>query len=201
MDKDKNLYSDARLVETLKHDNSDNITDHVKTLYDSVMEFQGDAEQADDITILGFEYLEPLTDKVLHTEEIIIKNELEEIDRLNILFEEFCATHEIPPTTFRKFNIVFDELINNIVSYAYNDVEKHEIKVLVNITKDQVVVSIEDDGIAFNPFSLATPDTSASIEERDIGGLGVHLVKNLMDDFSYKRFVKKNMTTLYVNIK
>ena len=94
------------------------------------MDFQGDAEQADDITILGFEYLEPLTDKVLHTKEIIIKNELEEIDRLNELFEEFCATHEIPPTTFRKFNIVFDELINNIVSYAYTDTEEHEIKFL-----------------------------------------------------------------------
>jgi sigma-B regulation protein RsbU (phosphoserine phosphatase) len=181
----------------LKNDTSDNNNDHVKTLYDSVMKFQGDAEQADDITILGFEYLEPLTDKVLQTKEIIIKNDLEEIDRLNELFEEFCELHEIPPKTFRKFNIVFDELINNIVSYAFNDEEAHEIKVLVNITKDQLVVSLEDDGIAFNPFNLATPDTEASIEDRDIGGLGVHIVKNLMDDFSYKRFVKKNMTTLY----
>ena len=63
------------------------------------------------------------------------------------------------------------------------------------------MVSIEDDGIAFNPFNLATPNIETSIEDRDIGGLGVHLVKNLMDDFSYKRFVKKNMTTLYKNIK
>ncbi|NOR75985.1 MAG: SpoIIE family protein phosphatase [Draconibacterium sp.] len=201
MDKDKNLYSDARLVETLKSDNSDNIKDHVNTLFNSVMEFQGDAEQADDITILGFEYLEPLINKILFTTSIILKNQLEEIDRLNEHFEEFCETNQVPPKIFMKFNIVFDELINNIVSYAYKDDEEHNIEVIINITEDHLVVSIEDDGIAFNPFNLATPDTSASIEDRDIGGLGVHLVRNLMDNFSYKRFVKKNMTTLYKNIK
>jgi len=62
------------------------------------------------------------------------------------------------------------------------------------------VVSIEDDAIAFKPLNLASPDTVASIEDREIGGLGVHMVKKLMDNVSYKRYIKKNLTTLYKNL-
>ena len=201
MDKNRNLYSNQPIIDNLKNYKGDTIIDDVKNLYNSVMDFQGDAEQADDITILGFEYLEPIISNVLNSQTVILKNDLTEIDKLNDSFNEFCEQYKIPSAVYRKFNIVFDELINNIVSYGYTDDDEHELKVIINITEDKLVVSIEDDATAFNPLNLATPDTEASIEDREIGGLGVHMVKKLMDNVSYKRFIKKNMTTLYKTYK
>ena len=195
------LYTNERLIENIKNPEGNTLVDNVKGLYNSVMDFQGEAEQADDITILAFEYLEPILNETVYSKTVRIKNELTEIDRLNDIFNNLCEEYKIPTLIYRKFNIVFDELINNIVSYGYSDDEKHEIKININITKDQLVVSLEDDAMAFNPLKLGAPETHASIEDREIGGIGIHMVKKLMDNVSYKRYIKKNLTILYKKYK
>ena len=70
------------------------------------------------------------------------------------------------------------------------------MEVDVEILGQQLIVSFTDDGTPFNPFSNAPPDTRLSIDERNIGGLGIHLVKNLMDECNYKRETNKNIITL-----
>lgn len=195
------LYSNDRIIENIKKWNKNTLEENLKGLYNSVIKFQGEAEQADDITILGFEYLEPILNEIIFSKTLTIKNQMSEIDFVNELFNEFCEQNGVPSAVYRKFNIAFDEIINNIVSYGYNDKKEHKIKIIINITEDHLVVSIEDDAIAFNPLSLASPETDASIEDREIGGLGVHMVKKLMDNVSYKRYIKKNLTTLYKKLK
>jgi sigma-B regulation protein RsbU (phosphoserine phosphatase) len=195
------LYSNDRIIKNIKKWNENTLEENLKGLYNSVIKFQGEAEQADDITILGFEYLEPILNEIIFSKTLTIKNQLTEIDRVNEIFNEVCEQNGVLNTVYRKFNIAFDEIINNIVSYGYNDKKEHEIKITINITEDHLVVSIEDDAIAFNPLNLASPDTDASIEDREIGGLGVHMVKKLMDNVSYKRYIKKNLTTLYKKFK
>jgi anti-sigma regulatory factor (Ser/Thr protein kinase) len=71
----------------------------------------------------------------------------------------------------------------------------------VSLINDSVVIVITDDGLPFNPFTREDPDTDLSIEERGIGGLGIHLVKNVMDEVYYKRHVDKNVITLVKNIE
>jgi len=195
------LYSNDRIIKNIKKWNKNTLEENLKGLYNSVIKFQGEAEQADDITILGFEYLEPILNEIIFSKTLTIKNQMSEIDFVNELFNEFCEQNGVPSAVYRKFNIAFDEIINNIVSYGYNDKKEHKIKIIINITEDHLVVSIEDDAIAFNPLNLASPDTDASIEDREIGGLGVHMVKKLMDNVSYKRYIKKNLTTLYKKFK
>jgi len=92
--------------------------------------------------------------------------------------------------------MVFDELLNNTISYGYQDDGEHTIDVQVDVYPRYLSVVIKDDGIPFNPFSLDDPDITLSIEEREIGGLGVHLVRNVMDDVSYERKVNQNVLTL-----
>jgi anti-sigma regulatory factor (Ser/Thr protein kinase) len=82
-------------------------------------------------------------------------------------------------------HLVFNELLNNTISYAYLDEQEHEITIRVELGGDRLTITVSDDGIPFNPFQAAAPDTSLSIEERDIGRLGIHLVRNVMDDVSY----------------
>ena len=94
--------------------------------------------------------------------------------------------------------MVFDEILSNIISYAYGyrDERKHEIKIVVELTAQRLVITIQDDAFPFNPFAREAPVTvGRSIEEREIGGLGIHLVQQVMDDATYKRQQNANVVT------
>ena len=92
--------------------------------------------------------------------------------------------------------IVFDELLSNIINYGFEDVKQHTIHIETKMNGNNLIIIIEDDGISFNPFQLKTPDITLSIEKRKIGGLGVHLVKNLVDEYHYLRGTNKNTSTM-----
>jgi anti-sigma regulatory factor (Ser/Thr protein kinase) len=136
----------------------------------------------------------------LHTINIRIQNDLGEIERVNREFSEFLEGHGHPAALGYKFNVVFDEMLSNIVSYAYNDDDGHHIDVDIELSGDRVVATISDDGIPYNPFSTAMPDTDLPLEERQIGGLGVHLTRNLMASTTYQRKIDRNVTTLMQNL-
>ena len=128
--------------------------------------------------------------------KLTLTNQLSEIDRINDCFNEFAETAEIPLPVSLKTNMVFDELLNNIISYAYQDQNVHEIGIQVNLVNSRLIIEVEDDGIPFNPFMRDDPNTQAGLDEREIGGLGIHLVKNVMDEVSYKRQLNRNRVTL-----
>jgi anti-sigma regulatory factor (Ser/Thr protein kinase) len=86
--------------------------------------------------------------------------------------------------------------LNNIISYGYDDEEIHEIDIEIELRSERLIIILSDDGIPFNPFKKDPPDTMLSVEERMIGGLGIHLVKKLMDEYEYKRQTNKNIITL-----
>jgi sigma-B regulation protein RsbU (phosphoserine phosphatase) len=96
--------------------------------------------------------------------------------------------------------MAFDELLTNVISYAYDDEGQHKIDIRVSLLNDAVVIVITDSGIPFNPFQMKTPDTEASIDDRDIGGLGVHLVREMLDQVNYQRKVDQNVVTLVKGI-
>ncbi len=87
-------------------------------------------------------------------------------------------------------------LDNNVISYGFNDEQRHFIDISLELTANSLTVSITDDGVPFNPLAEAAPDTTLSIEDRQIGGLGIHIVINMVDDISYQRTADKNVLTL-----
>ena len=93
-------------------------------------------------------------------------------------------------------DVVLDDLLNNIISYAYEGDEEHEINISMDLIGGRLAFTIEDDGKPFNPFQLEAPDTNLAIEERDIGGLGVHLIRNVMDEVSYHRRIDRNVVAV-----
>ena len=97
--------------------------------------------------------------------------------------------------------LALDDLLNNIISYAYKDEEVHHIELKVEISDNRLTLVIADDGVPFNPFGTDDPDITLSLEERPIGGLGIHLVRNIMDEMDYHRHTDKNVVTLvkYLN--
>ena len=84
-------------------------------------------------------------------------------------------------------------VLNNIVSYAYGDEGEHWIDVHVELDRERLSVTVEDEGHPFNPFARSAPDTTLSMEEREIGGLGIHLVRKMMDEVSYVRRTGRNV--------
>jgi anti-sigma regulatory factor (Ser/Thr protein kinase) len=93
-------------------------------------------------------------------------------------------------------NLVVDELVTNCIKYAYTDAREHVIEVELQIADGDLTVTVVDDGQPFNPLTVPTPDTSLAIEERPLGGLGLHLLRQLSDGMSYERRGNQNRVVL-----
>jgi len=199
MDTSDQLYSEDRLEEFLrKADNTpDKLTGEVLR---AVEQFATGAEQADDITLLAFR-VEQTPEKISTDElHLVAAIDLAEIERINAEFTHFAEEHSLAAGVTQKVCIVFDDLLNNIISYGFNDDEDHQINIDISVTAEQLVIIVADDGVPFNPFDSVGPDTSLSLEERDIGGLGVLLVTELMDECSYQRRRDSNVVTLVMHL-
>jgi anti-sigma regulatory factor (Ser/Thr protein kinase) len=125
-----------------------------------------------------------------------IENDLSEIAKVDEKLDEFAEQFGVPPAIAATFHIIFDDLLNNVISYGYNDEQRHFIDISLKLTASGLTVSIADDGVPFNPLAETAPDTTLSIEDRPIGGMGIHLVINMVDDISYQRTADKNVLTL-----
>ena len=129
-----------------------------------------------------------------------LKNKLSELDTLCQKLEGFGESIGLSPKFIFETNLALDELFTNIISYGYNDKQVHLITVKISLQNNELLFSIEDDGIPFNPTEVDEPDLGCTIEECKIGGLGIHLAKNLMDEVCYQRCKDKNILTLKKNI-
>jgi sigma-B regulation protein RsbU (phosphoserine phosphatase) len=196
MDESQQLYSRERLTGMLSSRDFESVEALVRATVDEVWRFQGDAVQADDVTVLAVEYVGEAEDEARATLELSLSNRLEEIDRLNSAFNEFAEQNGVPTAARRSANLVFDELLNNTISYAYDDDGDHTIDVRIELARGRLAITIADDGKPFNPFGAKPPDVTYSIEERQVGGLGIHLVRNMMDEVSYNRRTDENEVIL-----
>ena len=134
---------------------------------------------------------------------IIIKNELSEIGRVIGVFERFQEFHKLAKDVVNAVQVALDEMISNIILYAYEGKEEHEIFIKVRMTDAAIILQIRDDGIKFNPFSSTQTkaDIQSSLEERPIGGLGVYLVTSLMDSCEYHYRNKQNCSIMKKKLK
>jgi len=190
------LYSDPRLEELLENGEYDSSKTLTKLIIKSVKEFEGDADQFDDITVMAIEYCQNPNTVSSNSSSIKIKNDLKHIANAIEWFEAFALENKMPFAIIQKINIALDELLNNVISYGYNDEKGHEIEIEIELRSERLIIIISDDGIPFNPFKNEPADIMLSIEEREIGGLGIHLVRTLMDEYEYKRQIDKNIITL-----
>jgi anti-sigma regulatory factor (Ser/Thr protein kinase) len=125
-----------------------------------------------------------------------IENDLSDIAKVDEMLDEFAEQFGIPPAIAATFHVIFDDLLNNVISFGFNDGQRHFIDISLESTANSLIVSIADDGMPFNPLDETAPDTKLSIEDRQIGGLGIHLVIKLVDDVRYQRTADKNVLTL-----
>ena len=127
---------------------------------------------------------------------IRIKNDLSELSRISDIVDHFYKYHNLPLKAVHAINLALDEIITNIISYGYNDQKEHKIIIHLSLKQGELILQIEDDGRRFNPLDLPEADTESSLEDRQIGGLGIHLVRSIMDDMAYSSHNEKNCLTM-----
>ena len=125
-----------------------------------------------------------------------LKSDLAELDSLCENLETFGKKFGFSKKLIFEINLALDELFTNIISYGFSDGKKHIVKVTLTPQNDELCLCIEDDGNPFNPIDFETPDVSCSVEECKIGGLGIHIMKKLMDEVCYERCGDKNVLNL-----
>lgn len=125
-----------------------------------------------------------------------LKGRLEEVGETVGDLRRWARAEGLPDAVARKLSIAADELLNNIVSYGIEAPGAHDIRMEVEVRADTVRLELSDDGMPFDPLSLETPDTEEASERRKIGGLGIHLVRRVMDEVTYQRIDGRNQLIL-----
>jgi serine/threonine-protein kinase RsbW len=125
-----------------------------------------------------------------------LKSQLSELNALCRHLEDCGNVMELPQKCLFEINLGLDELFTNIISYGFEDESEHQIKFSLVKDKETLVVQVEDDGKPFNPLNVASPEVSADLDEVNIGGMGIHLIKKMMDDIDYQRVEGKNKLVL-----
>ncbi len=133
--------------------------------------------------------------------EITLKASMDNLDKALGFVEEQLEEAGCPMKISMKIAVCVEELFVNIVNYAY-DGEEGECQLAVEIDENQphkVRLTLSDSGKSFNPLEKEDPDTTLDAEERDIGGLGIFMVKNIMDTISYERKDENNIIIMEKN--
>ena len=131
---------------------------------------------------------------------ITISNAIGEMAKVVDLVEEFGAAHDIPQAIRNDLNLCLDELLNNTISYGYDDKDHHSLLVTLSLTDGRLIAEIQDDAKPFDPRQ-ASPALEGSLQTRKIGGAGLHFVKTLMDEVSYARMGRRNVMTIAKNYR
>ncbi len=201
MDDSGNQFTEPRLEEFLQQADGSSATEIVRNAVDRVKSHSADAPQSDDITALVLKYLGN-SGKTMNAAIVVeIKNKLSEIERLARIVDDFGRRHRIDTQILYNTNLALDEILTNIISYAYDADGEHDIVIRLRLDQDQWTVEVEDDGRPFNPLHTSEPDTQQSLEDRPIGGLGVYLVRQSMNELEYRRQKDKNILVMRSKVK
>jgi sigma-B regulation protein RsbU (phosphoserine phosphatase) len=192
MDQDHTQYTEVALEALITHTELGPPEDVVMMVEAAVSQHRGEAEQSDDITVLALEYL-----GMEHPRSALtVGARLDAIPGVLDEYDAFAMANGLPIGVSRRVRLALDDLLNNIATYAYEDEGQHEVDIAIELWPTRLVITISDSGVPFDPFSVNAPDVRASLEERDLGGLGIHLVRTVMDEVDYSRRAGRNVVTV-----
>lgn len=135
-----------------------------------------------------------------NTDTFVVPNDAAAIPDLLGRIEAFFSRHAIASEDVEGIDVAIDELLTNAISYAFKDGDTHEMIVALTAEEKRLTIEIRDDGTPFDPLGVPPPDLCDDIDQRKIGGLGMHFVRTLLDEVSYQRLNGWNVVTLRKNL-
>jgi len=161
--------------------------------------FIGDTEQSDDLTLLALCYT-PAEEQDIMGEGLTLRNDVKEVEALGAFVKQVAESLSLSKSLAAKLRLAVEEAVVNVMEYAYPSGTTGEVNIRATSNGHQLKFIITDSGIPFNPTEVPAADTSLPAEERPIGGLGILLVRELMDSINYERIAGKNVLTLTKSI-
>lgn len=191
----KELYSDARLKDMLATSGG-NARDLVESVKSAVDAYAAGTEQSDDITILCLKCNATDDSRCEAEKELHLVNDLAEIAKLPLLVGELASEFNFSEELVFNFNLVLEEVVTNVVMYAYPEGKHGSIEIVAKCDGNSVTFVISDSGKPFDPTLVPDVDVTLPAEERRIGGLGIFLIRQMMDSLEYRRQGGKNILVL-----
>lgn len=198
MNKAKELYGEERLHIVADAHRLMTAEKFCQSIDEDLKNFVQGAEQSDDITMLCFQLNGKESDKIIVTEA-----KVENIPAITEFVDNVLDSLECSIKAKMQIDVAIDEIVSNVCYYAYKPGQIGKVKVVIDYIEKEEMVSLmfEDRGVQYNPLEKADPNTNASIEEREIGGLGIFIVKKTMDSVTYDNVNGHNVLTLKKKIK
>ena len=188
----------SRVIEMahkLQKENKFQPTVIVNEMTDAVHQFVGDADQSDDLTMMALQYTKR-QENITYQRSLTLTNDLKRVPRLNTFIDEVCEANGFDMATTMQINLAIEEAVVNVMNYAYPEGTKGDITIETKADKTEVSFIISDTGKPFDPTAKAEVDITLSAEDRAIGGLGIHLIRQIMDHINYERVDGHNILTL-----
>lgn len=194
---DDQLFGEERLIDHVRHASIDSARSLITSLAAEIETFEQEEGQSDDLTMLAiaFDGLVEQTNVSSH-ELSMTAREIGRKDPSDMI-GDFLDDLAVDVELYNVMYVVLDELVTNIISYGYPGAEKDvEIGIRVQVSGTAATIRVVDTGIQFDPMALEFSDTTASLDQREIGGLGVHLCRQLVDEIAYERRERRNHLTI-----
>lgn len=167
----------------------------INLLTDAVHQFVGDAEQSDDLTMMAIQYTKQQRD-VRMCKSITLPNDTQEVPRLAAFVDEVCEAIGFSPAVTMQMNLALEEAVVNVMKYAYPIGTHGNVTIEAQANDVRLKFTIIDSGKPFDPTVKADVDLSLPVQERPIGGLGIHIIRQIMDSINYERLDGHNVLTL-----
>lgn len=133
--------------------------------------------------------------------ELKLKNQMKELERVNQFIEEIAEELNLDMELQMNLNLVVEEMVVNVISYAYPEGKTADIELLAESDGKELTFVLSDQGKEFDPTMRKSADMNVNPAERDLGGMGIYIVKNIMNEVSYQRLEGKNLLTMKKEIR
>ena len=167
----------------------------IAKMTEAVHQFVGDAEQSDDLTLMAIQYIKQQSD-VKMQKSIVLSNDTQEVPRLNVFVEEVCQTVGFDQDVTKQVNTAVEEAVVNVMKYAYPPGKNGDVTIEAASNDVRLKFTIIDSGRPFDPTVQADVDTTQSDAQYNVGGMGIHIIRQNMDSINYERIDNLNVLTL-----
>ena len=191
------LFGEERMTKALS--GRSGACTHMKEIEEKVAEFVNGAPQSDDLTMLFIHYLGK-SEAVAPAKHLLMHNDISQIPRLEGWLEYLSGELKFDDLLIPSLNLALEEAVTNVILYAYPKGENGSVELDASKEGEVLKFVLSDSGTPFDPTARPDADITASVEDRPIGGLGIHLVRQIMSSVSYERKDGKNILTMTKNI-
>ena len=186
-DGSRRLFGEDRVLHDVEKTHHLSPVEIIDYLRQHVNVFADGTEQSDDLTMMFIRHGKTANAKKVDKRRIILKNEMTEVGRMRGFFFSICREYGIDDNTAKQLNLAIEEWVVNVINYAYPKGTRGHVEVVAYMIDGVLTLVVKDHGVPFDPTKYAEVDIDAELDDRSIGGLGIHLVRTIMDTMDYER--------------